>query len=28
VAWCRFLASARNRDARLEYLRDTFAGVV
>ena len=28
VAWSRFLASHRDRDARLAYLRDTFAGAV
>jgi hypothetical protein len=28
LAWSRFLRSARDRDARLEYLRDTYEGVV
>jgi hypothetical protein len=28
TAWSRFLQSARDRDARLAYLRDTFAGAV
>jgi hypothetical protein len=28
VAWSRFLRSVRDRDARLEYLRDTYEGVV
>ena len=28
TAWSRFLSSRRDRDARLEYLRDTFAGAV
>jgi hypothetical protein len=28
VAWTRFLGSARDRDARLAYLRDTYEGVV
>ena len=27
-AWARFLRSPRDRDARLDYLRDTFAGAV
>ena len=27
-AWTRFLRSPRDRDARLDYLRDTFSGVV
>ncbi len=27
-SWSRFLCSSRNRDARLDYLRDTFAGLV
>ena len=28
AAWVRFLRSARDRDARIDYLRDTFDGVV
>ena len=28
LAWARFLSSARDRDARLEYMRDTYEGVV
>jgi hypothetical protein len=28
IAWSRFLRTARDRDARLEYLRDTYEGVV
>ena len=28
IAWSRFLRSARDRDARLEYMRDTYEGVV
>ena len=28
VAWSRFLRSARDRDARLDYMRDTYEGVV
>jgi hypothetical protein len=28
TAWVRFLRTARDRDARLEYLRDTFEGTV
>ena len=28
IAWNRFLSSPRDRDARLSYLRDTFAGAV
>jgi hypothetical protein len=28
TAWSRFLGSRRDRDARLAYLRDTFAGAV
>ena len=27
-AWARFLRSPRDRDARLDYLRDTYAGAV
>lgn len=27
-AWARFLRSPRDRDAQLDYLRDTFGGVV
>jgi hypothetical protein len=27
-AWTRFLRSARDRDARLDYLRDSFRGLV
>jgi hypothetical protein len=27
-AWSRFLRTARDRDARLDYLRDTFEGIV
>ena len=27
-AWARFLRSPRDRDARLDYLRDTYAGTV
>jgi hypothetical protein len=27
-AWVRFLRSPRDRDARLEYLRDVYAGAV
>ena len=27
-AWARFLRSPRDRDARLDYVRDTFGGVV
>lgn len=27
-AWARFLRSPRDRDARLDYVRDTFAGAV
>jgi hypothetical protein len=28
VAWSRFLRSPRDREARLEYMRDTYEGVV
>jgi hypothetical protein len=28
LAWARFLSSARDRDSRLEYMRDTYEGVV
>lgn len=28
AAWVRFLRSPRDREARIDYLRDTFAGVV
>jgi hypothetical protein len=28
LAWTRFLRSARDREARLAYLRDTYEGVV
>ena len=28
IAWSRYLRSARDRDARLDYMRDTYEGVV
>jgi hypothetical protein len=28
IAWSRYLRSARDRDGRLEYMRDTYEGVV